>query len=57
MLFRIKQDEEKRRKDCQIKKIKKIERLQNVDAAVVLLYALLVSEYGGDASAYCKAAF
>lgn len=32
-------------------------RLRNVDAKVVLFYALLVSEYGGDASAYWNAAF
>lgn len=32
-------------------------RLVNVDGAVALFYALLVSEYGGDASAYWSAAF
>ena len=32
-------------------------RLVNTDAAVALFYALLVSEYGGDASAYWSAAF
>ena len=32
-------------------------RLVNTDAAVALFYALLVSEYGGDASAYWNAAF
>lgn len=32
-------------------------RLVNVDGAVALFYALLVSEYGGDASAYWNAAF
>ena len=32
-------------------------RLVNADAAVALFYALLVSEYGGDASAYWSAAF
>lgn len=32
-------------------------RLVNADAAVALFYALLVSEYGGDASGYWNAAF
>lgn len=32
-------------------------RLVNVDGAVALFYALLVSEYGGNASAYWSAAF
>ncbi|MGM9802939.1 MAG: hypothetical protein ACI308_02050, partial [Muribaculaceae bacterium] len=32
-------------------------RLGNVDSATALFYALLISEYGGDASAYWNAAF
>jgi len=32
-------------------------KLVNVDSAIALFYALLISEYGGDASAYWNAAF
>ena len=53
----VKCGDEYRITELRINNNPKEHRLVNVDGAVALFYALLVSEYGGDASAYWSAAF